>query len=81
MVIVLIWAFVWKLEPFDVRAAQMQATDYILAGYVACVFVLLFAGAIQFAAHHRRSAVTSIVFAVAAFIVLVFLLPIFALAK
>ncbi|MGO8926230.1 MAG: hypothetical protein ACLQU3_04980 [Limisphaerales bacterium] len=81
VVIVLVWAFVWKWEPFNVRAAQMKDTQYILTGFAGCVVVFVSAAVIQFVTHDRRSALASTIFAVATFIALVFLLPVFALSK
>jgi len=81
VVIVLVWAFVWRWEPFNVRAAQMKATQYILAGFAGCIAVFIAAAVIQFVTHNRRAGFASAILAVATFIALVFLLPMFALSK
>jgi O-antigen/teichoic acid export membrane protein len=81
VVIVPIWAVIQRYETFYVREEQMRAAGLILAGYAICVLVFIFAAVIQFIAHQRRSAWTSIAFAVGSFITLYFMLPMFALAK
>jgi hypothetical protein len=81
VVIVPIWAVIQKQETFYVREAQMKATGFILAGYAICILVFILVALIQFIAHQRRSAWTSVAFAVGSFIALLFLLPMFALTK
>lgn len=81
VVIVTIRAVIQNHETYYVRETQEKAAAFIMAGYVICILVFIFAAVIQFIARQRRSAWTSIVFAVGSFITLYFLLPMFALAK
>ncbi|HXC99180.1 MAG TPA: hypothetical protein VN048_07550 [Verrucomicrobiae bacterium] len=81
VIIVPVWALVLKAEPFYVRAELLQATNCVLEGYALCVPVFILAALIQFLKRQKFTAATSLMFGMATFIILLFLLPMCALAK
>lgn len=75
------WIVFLQAAPLAVREELMRATSWLAAGYGLTIVVFLVAGVIQLFAHRKEVAITSFVYAVLMFVILLVLLPACALAK
>ena len=76
-----ILCFIYHSESFYVREAQMRSMNGFLDGYLICFPILILAALIQALTHQRQAATVSLVFALAIFVSLAFLLPMIVLTR
>ena len=69
--------FVWEVATSGhrPRGARVEAAFPVVLGYLLCIVVFGFVALIQFSVRRRSSALTSGLFALAAFLIYHFLLP------